>query len=161
MVLGLSLAAFVKLHVLISLIGIASGLWFLFGLLGERWRGGTNILFLVTTILTSATGFLLPFTTITPAVLFGIISTVVLAVALTALYAFRLAGRWRTIYLASMLFALYLNIFVLIVQSFQKIAALNRFAPTGTEPPFFTVQAIALILFLIGAIRATRKPGVH
>lgn len=157
MILGLSLAAFTKLHVAISLIGIASGLWFLFGLLGGRWRGGTNALFLATTILTTLTGFLLPFSTITPAVLFGIISTIVLVVALVALYGFRLVGRWRSIYLVSTLFALYLNIFVLIVQSFQKIGFLNRFAPTGTEPTFFTVQGIALALFFTVAVRAVQR----
>ncbi|HEX7874510.1 MAG TPA: hypothetical protein VF475_16475 [Sphingobium sp.] len=156
-IIGLSIAAFTKLHVLISLIGIASGLWFLFGLLGGRWRGGTNGLFLATTILTTLTGFLFPITTLTPALIFGIISTAVLLVALVALYGFHLAGQWRTVYLASALFALYLNLFVLVVQSFQKIGALNRFAPTGTEPPFMVAQALTLLLFVYAAIRATRQ----
>lgn len=157
MILGLSLTAFTTLHVVISLIGILSGLWLLSGLLGGLWRGGANAVFLVTTILTVLTGFMLPFTTITPAVLFGIISTVVLLVALAALYGFRLAGPWRTIYLASALFALYLNIFVGVVQSFQKIGIVNRFAPTGTEPPFFVAQAVVLVLYLYGAVRAVRR----
>ena len=83
-----------------------------------------------------------------------------LAVALVALYGSHLAGRWRSIYLASALFALYLNIFVLVVQSFQKIGFLNRFAPTGTEPPFFAAQGIALPLFFTLAVRAIQRPTV-
>ena len=83
-----------------------------------------------------------------------------LAVALVALYGSHLAGRWRSIYLASALFALYLNIFVLVVQSFQKIGFLNRFAPTGTELPFFAAQGIALALFFTLAVRAIQRPTV-
>jgi hypothetical protein len=157
MILGLSIDLFTKLHVLISLIGIAAGLWFLLGLIGGQWRGGTNRLFLATTILTTVTGFLFPITTLTPALIFGIISTVILIVAVIARYGFRLTGRWRAIYLASALFALYLNLFVLIVQSFQKIGALNRFAPTGTEPPFLGTQMAMLVLFLYAGWRGMRR----
>lgn len=159
MVLGLSIPAFTLLHVVISLIAIAAGLWFLLGLLGGAWRGSTNLIFLSTTIATTLTGFLFPISALTPALIFGIISSAVLALSLAALYGFRLEGRWRTVYLASAMFALYLNMFVLIVQSFQKIPLLNRFAPTGAEPPFFAAQAVLLLLIPYATFRAIRTRG--
>ena len=118
MILGLSIAAFTKLHVAISLIGIVSGLVVLYGMLGAQRMPGWTALFLVTTVLSGLTGFMFPAVTITPAAIFGAISLVVLAVALLALYAFHANGAWRWIYVVTALFALYLNVVVL-VEAFQ------------------------------------------
>ena len=142
MILGLSIAAFTKLRVAISLIGIVSGLVVLYGMLGAQRMPGWTALFLVTTVLTSVTGFMFPAVTLTPAAIFGAISLAVLAVALLALYVFHANGAWRWIYVVTALIALYLNVFVLVVQSFQKIAFLHPLAPNGSEPPFLVAQTI-------------------
>ena len=133
MILGLSIAAFTKLHVAISLIGIVSGLVVFYGMLGAQRMPGWTALFLATTVLTSVTGFMFPAVTITPAAIFGVLSLVVLAVALLALYVVRANGAWRWIYVVTALLALYLNVFVLVVQAFQKIAFLHQLAPNGSE----------------------------
>jgi len=160
MILGLSVAAFTKLHTIISLIGIATGLVFLIALLKGRWLSGWNLWFLVFTILTSVTGFpfLLVRPTIGPPHIVGMISLVDLAIALLALYQFKRAGVWRPIYTITAVFALYLNCFVLVVQAFQKIPFLHVFAPTGTEPPFAIVQGLVLIAFIVAGIVAVRRP---
>jgi len=160
MILGLSLAAFTKLHTLISLIGIVTGLVFLIALLRGRWLSGWNLWFLVFTILTSVTGFpfLLVRPTIGPPHIVGAISLVDLAIALVALYQFRRVGIWRPIYTITAVFALYLNCFVLVVQSFQKIPFLHPLAPTGSEPPFAIAQGLVLIIFVIAGIIAVRRP---
>src|SRR5262245_26522872 len=124
MTLGLSLSAFTTLHVIISLIGIGSGLVVLCGMLASRPPGGWSALFLASTILTSVTGFMFPFNGLLPSHVVGAISLVLLAVALLALYVFRLAGSWRWIYVTTALAALYLNVFVGVVQAFQKLAIL-------------------------------------
>jgi hypothetical protein len=160
MILGLSVAAFTKLHTLISLVGIATGLVFLVALLRGRWLGGWNLWFLVFTILTSVTGFpfLLVRPTIGPPHIVGAISLVDLAIALVALYQFRRVGIWRPIYTITAVFALYLNCFVLVVQSFQKIPFLHPLAPTGSEPPFAIAQGLVLIAFIIAGFVAVRRP---
>src|SRR3954451_284036 len=160
MILGLSVAAFTKLHTLISLIGIAAGLVFLIALLRGRWLSGWNLWFLVFTILTSVTGFpfLLVPPTIGPPHIVGAISLVDLAIALVALYQFKRVGIWRPIYTITAVFALYLNCFVLVVQAFQKIPFLHPLAPTGSEPPFAIAQGLVLIAFLIAGIVAVRRP---
>ena len=163
MILGLSIAAFTKLHVAISLIGIVSGLVVLYGMLGAQRMPGWTALFLATTVLTSVTGFMFPATTVTPAAIFGAISLAVLAVALLALYVFQANGAWRWIYVVTALFALYLNVFVLVVQAFQKIAFLHPLAPNGSEPPFLVAQTIVLLTFLwlgLGAVRKFHPRGV-
>ena len=157
MILGLSIAAFTKLHVAISLIGIVSGLVVLYGMLGAQRMPGWTALFLVTTVLTSVTGFMFPAVTITPAAIFGAISLAVLAVALLALYVFHANGAWRWIYVVTALLALYLNVFVLVVQAFQKIAVLHPLAPNGSEPPFLVAQTIVLLTFLWLGFGAVRK----
>lgn len=149
MVLGMSIATFTVVHVVISLIAIASGAVACARMLEGRRLDGWNAVFLLGTILTTLTGFLFPITVFTPALGVGIVSSVALAIALLALYVGRLAGVWRWIYVASALFAFYLNVFVLVVQSFQKIDLLNRFAPTGSEPPFAVVQGIVLLGFIL------------
>lgn len=157
MIAGLSIENFTILHTAISLIAIASGLIVLAGMLRARRLPDWTAVFLVTTILTSVTGFMFPINGLTPAIVFGLISIVILVIALAALYLKHLSGAWRWIYVTTALVALYLNVFVLIVQSFQKLPALQKLAPTQSEPPFLIAQAVALIAFLILGAMAARK----
>jgi hypothetical protein len=157
MALGLSLSAFTTLHVVISLIGIGSGFIALYGMLGAQKLEGWTALFLATTILTSATGFMFPFNGLLPSHIVGAISLLLLAIALVALYAFRLAGPWRWVYVTTALAALYLNVFVGVVQAFQKLAFLQRLAPTQSEPPFAVAQVALLALFLGLGFLAVRR----
>src|SRR5512135_506524 len=130
MILGLSVETFTILHVVITLIAIAAGFVVVFGMLGSKRLPGWTALFLLTTVLTSVTGFMFPIHGFTPALGVGIISMVLLAIALLALYAKHLTGAWRWIYVATAVTALWFNFFVLIVQSFQKISFLHALAPT-------------------------------
>lgn len=155
MIFGMS--PFTVFHVVLSLIGIAAGFIALGGWLRGHLRSGWTVVFLVTTIATVLTGFVFPFTVVTPAIVFGIISTVVLAIAVFALYRQHLLGRWRLAFLLSALFALYLNTFVLIVQAFQKVGPLNALAPTGTEPPFAVAQILLLVVFIALGYRLLRR----
>jgi len=148
MTLGLSLETFTILHVVISLIGILSGLVVVFGFLGGKQLDGLAVLFLITTVLTSVTGFMFPFERVTPGIKLGIISLVVLAITIAARYTFHLSGAWRTIYAVGATLALYLNFFVLVAQCFEKVPALHALAPTGTEPPFLFTQLVVLAAFL-------------
>jgi len=151
------LSAFTVFHVALSLIGIASGFVVLYGLLQAKQSAGWTKLFLTTTIATSVTGFFFPFHGFTPADGVGIVSLIVLALAVLALYRFGLAGGWRRTYVITCVIALYLNFFVLIVQSFQKIPALNALAPTQSEAPFQITQLVALLAFIALGIRAAMK----
>ncbi|MGE3747563.1 MAG: hypothetical protein AB7G25_17910 [Sphingomonadaceae bacterium] len=160
MILGLSLVQFTQLHVIISLIAIAAGLIFFLSLAGGRWLMLPNGAFLLFTVLTSVTGFMFPPKPIGPPFIFGVISLGLLAVALFALYGKRLAGRWRGGYLAAALFAQYLNMVVLVVQSFQKIPALNAFAPTGAEPALLVTQVALLIGTLVVGWRVIARVPV-
>jgi hypothetical protein len=157
MILGMSIETFTLVHVIISLIAIASGLIVLFGMFGGNRMSGMTALFLLTTILTSVTGFLFPISGFTPAIGFGIISLVLLALAVLGLYVFRLAGAWRWIYVVTAVIALYLNVFVLVVQSFQKLSFLQPLAPTQSEPPFAIAQGIVLLLFIVAGVVAVRR----
>jgi hypothetical protein len=161
MILGMSLATFTLVHVILSLIGIAIGLVVLAGMLRSQLLPGWTAVFLVTTILTSVTGFFFPFEKLLPSHIFGIISLVVLAVTLYALYARRLAGAARWLYVSTALFALYLNVFVLVVQVFVKIPFFKALAPTQAEPPFAIAQGIVLLAFFYLGYRAVRSfhPG--
>ena len=155
MILGMSIPAFTLLHVTITLIAIGSGLVAVGGMFASHRLPGTSALFLFTTVLTSVTGFLFPIHGFTPALGVGIISCVILAVALFAYYIKRLIGAWRWIYVITAIAALYFNVFVLVVQSFIKVAALNALAPTQSEPPFAIAQAAVLVIFiLIGIVAA-------
>ena len=144
-----ALTTFTKIHVVISLIGIFAGFVIAFGLLTRRRLDGWTAIFLVMTLLTSVTGFFFPFHGFTPAIAVGIVSLVVLAVAIFARYGRKLNGAWRWIYVVSAMLALYLNFFVLIVQSFQKVPALKALAPTQSEPPFQLAQLGALVIFVV------------
>ena len=159
MMLGLSLPTFTMLHVIIGLVGIVSGLIVLFGLLGSSRMPGWTALFLLTTILTSVTGFGFPFTVLLPSHMIGILSLVLLAIACLALYGMKLSGAWRWIYAVTAMIALYLNIFVLIIQSFLKIPALTALAPGNppSGPAFAVVQGLVLLFFVIVIIGAVRR----
>jgi hypothetical protein len=145
------------LHVIISLIAIVVGFIAAFGMLQSRPMPGWTAVFLVTTVLTSVTGFLFPFSGMTPGIIVGIISMVFLAVALFALYGQHLNAAWRWIYVVSAMVALWFNVFVLIVQSFQKISFLKALAPTQSEPPFQITQGAGLLLVVVLTIMAVRK----
>ena len=143
------------IHVLISLIGIFTGLIVLAGMLAGKRLDGWSKWFLTTTILTSMTGFFFPFHGFTPAIGLGILSLLVLAVAIYARYPRQLAGAWRWIYVVTAVIALYFNVFVCVVQSFEKITALHALAPTQTEQPFKLTQLFVLAIFVVLAIAAT------
>ena len=163
MIVGLSLYAFTIIHVIISLIAIAAGLVVMFGMLGSHRLPGWTAIFLITTALTSITGFMFPINGFTPALGTGIVATIVLVFALVGLYGKHLSGAWRWIYAATAVISLYLNVFVLIVQSFQKIAFLKAMAPTQSEPPFLIAQGAALVFFVAIGIAAAIKfrPGLR
>jgi hypothetical protein len=159
MVLGMSLATFTLVHVIISLIGIVAGLVVMFGMLASDRKPGLTAIFLLFTILTSATGFLFPFTQLLPSHMIGILSLVLLAIACIALYAMGLAGSWRWIYVVTALLALYFNVFVLVIQSFLKIPALTAVAPGNppSGPVFAVVQGVVLVFFVLMIIGAWRR----
>jgi hypothetical protein len=153
---------FTVIHVILSLVGIGSGFVALFGLLTARRLERWTALFLASTVATSATGFGFPFHQLLPSHKVGIVSLAVLAVAILARYTFHLAGAWRWIYVVTAVMALYLNVFVGIVQAFQKVPALKAMAPTQSEPPFLFTQLVVLVLFaalaIVAAIRFRIEP---
>ena len=159
MILGMSLATFTAVHVVISLIGIISGILVLFGLFGSNRMPGMTELFLITTILTSVTGFLFPFDKLLPSHMVGILSLVLLLIACVAVYVMKLAGAWRWIYVVTAMAALYFNVFVLVIQSFLKIGPLHALAPSvpPSEPPFAVVQGIVLVFFVAAIISRARR----
>ncbi len=155
MILGMTTLTFV--HVVLSLIGILSGFVVVFGLLAAKRLDAWTALFLLTTVLTSVTGFFFPFHRFMPSHGVGIVSLLVLAVAILARYGRHLVGAWRRIYAVTAVIALYLNVFVLIVQAFLKVPALKAMAPTQSEPPFLAAQLACLALFIALAIAAAIK----
>ena len=157
MILGISTRTFTLIHVLLSLAGIGSGLIVVFGLLNRRMLNGWTAIFLVTTVLTSVTGFLFPFHEITPGIILGILSLIVLAATIAARYAFHLSGLWRSTYVITALIALYFNCFVAVVQSFEKVPALHALAPTQKEPPFLAAQLVLLLAFVTLGVLSVKK----
>jgi len=154
------LSAFTLFHVALSLVGILSGFVVMGGFLTAKRRNGWTALFLLSTVLTSVTGFLFPFHKFLPSHAIGIVSLLVLAVAIPALYVFHLAGPWRRTYVISAVIALYLNAFVLIAQFFMKIPALKALAPTQSEPPFLGTQVVVMLIFIVlGVLAAKRFPA--
>jgi hypothetical protein len=148
---------FTFLHVVLSLVGIFSGFVVVYGLfVGDRLNGWTG-LFLLTTVLTSVTGFLFPFHKFLPSHGVGTISLIVLAVAIFARYLRDLAGPWRRIYVITAMIALYLNVFVLVAQLFMKVPSLRAMAPTQSEPPFLVSQVVAMALFIVLTIGAAKR----
>ncbi|HMH05070.1 MAG TPA: hypothetical protein VK579_00170 [Terriglobales bacterium] len=148
---------FTLVHVLISLVGIGSGLIVVFGLVGGKRLDRWTTVFLATTVATSVTGFGFPFEHLLPSHKVGIISLIVLAVTILARYAFHLSGGWRRIYVIGAVIALYLNVFVAVVQAFQKVPALKAMAPTQSEPPFLIAQIAVLVLFVVLAIVSAKR----
>ncbi len=162
MIFGMSMATFVQVHVVISLIAIVAGLIVMFGMLGSKSQPGLAAIFLLFTILTSATGFPIPplvIETLLPSHIIGILSLVLLAIACLALYVMKLSGPWRWIYVLTALIALYLNTFVLVIQSFLKIPALSAIAPGNPPagPVFAVVQGIVLVFFVVMIIGVWRR----
>jgi len=158
--MSIGLAIFTLFHVVISLLGIGSGVVVVVDMLKRRRRPGSTGVFLVTTVLTSVTGFLFPFHRLLPSHVLGILSLIVLAIAVYALYLRRLAGGWQRAYTVSAVIALYLNVFVLVAQLFAKVPALKALAPTQSEAPFKLAQLAVLLLFVVvGALAAKRAGG--
>ncbi len=157
MILGMSTSTFTLLHVVISFVGIFSGFVVMVGMLNANRPEGWMALFLASTVLTSVTGFLFPSTGFTPAQGVGALSLVVLAVTLIAIYIYSLVGRWRWIYVVGAIAALYLNVFVAIVQAFQKLPFLHSLASTQSEPPFLIAQIAVMAIFIVLGILATRR----
>ena len=157
MVFGMSLSIYTTLHVIISLIGIGSGFIVLYGLINGKLLSPWNAVFLVTTILTSLTGFGFPNDKVTPGIVLGILSMIVLAIALVALVVFHLKGAWRRTYAITAMIALYFTVFVLIAQTFEHVPAFHALAPTGTETPFKVAQTLLLLLFIVLITKAARK----
>jgi hypothetical protein len=162
MILGMTTATFVQVHVVISLIAIVAGLIVMFGMLGSKSQPGLTAIFLLFTILTNATGFPIPpllTEKLLPSHIIGILSLVLLAIACLALYGMKLAGPWRWIYVLTALISLYLNTFVLVIQSFLKIPALSALAPGAppSGPVFAVVQGIVLVFFVVMIIGALRR----
>lgn len=156
MILGMSLATFTLVHVVISLVAIAAGIVVLAGMLGSRRMPGWTAAFLVTTIATSVTGYFFPFEKILPSHIVGAISLVVLALAVVAYYPAALKGAWRGTYVVTAILALYLNVFVLVVQAFLKIGPLKAVAPTQQSPVFMITQGIVLVVYIWLGYKAFR-----
>ena len=140
-------SALQSFHVAISLVGIAVGLWVMLQLIASNRAPFATAVFLGTTLVTLLTGFFFPITSFTPALGVGIVSTLVMAATLLARYGKGMRGRWREVYVIGAVASLYLNVFVLVVQLFLKVPALNALAPTGTEPPFAMAQGVTLAVF--------------
>jgi hypothetical protein len=154
---GIPTDTFLQIHVLVSLIGIVAGLAVLYGLLTARRLAAWTALFLAATILTAVTGFPLPPFGFDPPRALGVILLILSAVAIAALYIFNLGGAWRWIYVCGAVAALYLNVFVAVVQSFQKLPFLQPLAPTQSEPPFVVTQLVVLAAFVVlGVLAALR-----
>ncbi len=155
MILGMTPLTFV--HVVLSLIGIFSGFVVVFGMLTGEKLDGWTALFLATTVLTSVTAFFFPFHKLLPSHVFGVISLLVLPVAMYARYSRQLAGGWRRTYVITAMIALYLNVFVLVAQLFMKVPALKAMAPTQSEAPFKLTQLVVLVVFVALTIAAAKK----
>ena len=158
MILGVfDLSTYTVAHVIISLIAIAAGFIVAYGMLGSNRLEGWTALFLFTNVLTSLTGFGFAFDHVLPSHVVGVLSLVALLIAILGYYLYRLAGAWRWIYVVAALVALWFNVFVLIVQAFQKISFLQPLAPTQSAPAFQIAQGAALVVFIVMGIFAVRK----
>jgi hypothetical protein len=151
------MTTFTLIHVALSLIGILSGLVVALGLLGAKRLDGLTAIFLLTTVLTSVTGFFFPFHGITPGIVVGIISLVMLAIAIFARYIGHIAGAWRWIYVVTAMISFYLNVFVLVAQLFEHVPALHALDPTESGPPFKITQLVVLVIFFVWTIAASIK----
>ena len=164
MILGMSLATFTMVHVIISLIAIAAGLVVMFGMFGSKRMPGLTATFLAFTVVTSASGFLFSpslFEKLSPGHVIGIISLVLLAIACLALYGMKLAGAWRWIYALTALLSLYLNVFVLVIQSFLNLPALRALVPSSVVQGSVLVFFVAVIIGVICRYRPARAGMMH
>ena len=161
MTLGLSLENFTILHTAISLIQLVSGLVVVWGLTTSRSSSTWTAIYLVSAVLTCVTGFMFPVSAFLPSHAVGILSLILLALAVIALYGKHLAGAWRWVYAVSIVISVYFSAFVTVVQSFLKVPSLHALAPAGSEPPFSITQGVVLVLFVVAGIGAVRKfhPG--
>jgi len=150
----MSTQLFTLVHVVLSLAAIGAGLIAILGLASNKLSSGLTAFFLATTALTSITGFLFPFHGMTPGIILGIISMVVLLLAVVALYGQKLAGAWRGTYVISATLALYFNVFVLFAQLFAKVPALKAIAPSQSSPAFGITQLVVMAAFVVIAIRS-------
>ena len=157
MVWGMTLETFTLVHVVLSLVGIGAGFVVVAGLLGGNRQEGWTALFLITTTATTITGFVFPVDHLLPVHVVGIVSVVVLAVAILARYGLHLAGAWRWIYVITATIALYLNVLVGVTQAFMKISVLRVMAPQLTEPPFVVTQLTVLVSFIMLGIVAVKR----
>ncbi len=157
MILGLSAPTFTLVHVIISLVAILAGIFVMQAMLQSRRSAGWTAIFLASLALTSITGFFFPSAVVTPAQIVGVISLVALGAAVLALYAFRLSGAWRWIYVIGAVVAFYFDVFVAVAQAFQKIPFLSALAPTQTEPPFVAAQLVTLVVFIALGLLAIRR----
>ncbi len=154
MILGMT--TFTFFHVAISLVGILSGLIVLFGMLTGKPLNGWTALFLITTVATSVTGYMFPYTGFKPSYAVGALSLVALAIAIVARYRRHLAGGWRRAYVISSVIALYFNVFVLVAQLFEKVPGLHVLAPNGSEPPFAITQVLVMLIFIVLGVFAVK-----
>jgi hypothetical protein len=157
MILGMSTSTYTLLHVLISFVGIGSGLAVIYGMFRSHRLDAITMVFVVSTALTSLTGFAFPNEHITPGIIVGILSLVVLAIAILGRYVMHMRGAWRAIYVITAAIAVYFNCFVLVAQSFEKVPALHALAPTQKEPPFAVAQVILLVLFVVLTVMAVKR----
>jgi hypothetical protein len=148
------LTLFTRFHVAISLLGIVAGFVVIFGMLTGDPMDGWTAFFLAMTVATSVTGFMFPPQKLLPSHIVGIISLLVLGLAIYARYGAHSAGSFAWVYVVCAVLAQYLNFFVLIVQSFQKVPALKNLAPTQTEAPFKIAQGVALLAFIGIGVKA-------
>jgi hypothetical protein len=156
MVLGMSLATFTTFHTILSLIELAAGVLVVVDMLNGRIRAGWTLVFLVSAVATDVTGFLFP-SHLKPSHVVGVISLIVLTIAWLALYAYHLVRSWRWVFVASVLFALWLDAFVAVAQAFLKIPALNALAPKGNEPAFVVAQLVTVALFVVLGLAALKR----
>ncbi len=157
MVWGMTLETFTFVHVVLSLVGIGSGFVVMLGLLAAKQHDGWTALFLITTVATSVTGFGFPVEHLLPSHIVGVMSLIILAIAILARYGLHLGGAWRRIYVVAAAIALYFNVFVGIVQAFQKVSVLKAIAPRQSEPPFLATQLAVLALFILLIIVAMKR----
>ena len=155
--MNLDFSTFTWVHVIISLVGIVAGFVVIRGMLASQRLDGWTAVFLTMTVLTSVTGFGFPIEKLTPGLIIGTISLVVLLIAIVARYAFGMDGGWRPAYVVTALIAQWLNVFVLVAQLFNKVTALRALAPTQSEPPFLIAQTVVMVLFIIIGIAALRR----
>ena len=155
--MNLGMTTLGAVHSILSLVGIVSGFVVVFGMFDAKRLDGWTATFLVTTVATSVTGFTFPFGVWLPSHKIGILSLVVLAVAIVARYVRHLAGAWRWMYVVCSVVALYFNVFVLVVQLFRRVTVLQQLAPTQSEPPFAVAQIVLLLFFVWIGVRAVKR----